>query len=347
MSFSIPKYSKSQISKAGSDLADLSVTNELRANASEILNHWRACHAYPINTFQATLRQRLKKISKNALVAQRLKRTPSIIKKLQINPNMQLARMQDIGGLRAVVDSMNQVNKIRDVYINRSFEHELIKENNYIENPKKSGYRSLHLIYKYKNSDNTIYDGLYLELQIRTKLQHIWATAVETVGTFSNQALKSNEGEKSWLNYFKLISAAFSRIEKTKSHADFIHLSDIEIYKLVKIENDKLEIKNKLRGYTLAVNLIDKNNNSGNYHIVILDFLDRRVKVESYGKKNLEKANQRYAEYELAAEIDKKTQVVLVSTTSTKALKRAYPNYFLDTNDFVRQLNFIEKLLLN
>jgi len=40
-----------------------------------------------------------------------------------------------------------------------------------------------------------------IEIQIRSKLQHIWATAVETVGFFTGQAIKSNEGEKEWNDF--------------------------------------------------------------------------------------------------------------------------------------------------
>ena len=44
----IPKYSKSEINKAGSIIADLSSTKEDRNNALVILNNWRAAHAYPL-----------------------------------------------------------------------------------------------------------------------------------------------------------------------------------------------------------------------------------------------------------------------------------------------------------
>lgn len=39
-----------------------------------VVNEWRSDHAYPINTFQATLRTKLRSIDPTALVAQRLKR---------------------------------------------------------------------------------------------------------------------------------------------------------------------------------------------------------------------------------------------------------------------------------
>jgi hypothetical protein len=44
-----------------------------------------------------TLLNRARQVDEKALVAQRLKRFPSIYKKLGDNPNMKLSQMQDIG----------------------------------------------------------------------------------------------------------------------------------------------------------------------------------------------------------------------------------------------------------
>jgi putative GTP pyrophosphokinase len=109
-----------------------------------------------------------------------MKRAPSIVSKLQRFDGMNLARMQDIGGLRAVLGSVSRVRKLEAMYRNSKFRHVLV----YIAHPKSDGYRGIHLIYRYSNSLAPAYDGLSLELQVRTRLQHAWATAVETMGTF-------------------------------------------------------------------------------------------------------------------------------------------------------------------
>ncbi|GAH08548.1 unnamed protein product, partial [marine sediment metagenome] len=125
---------------------------------------------------------------------------------------MKLTTMQDIGGLRAVLGTVYDVYMLSEEYRkNTLFGHELIDEKDYIHKPRsEDGYRSLHLIYKYKNRRNPAYDGLRIELQIRTKLQHTWATAVETMGTFLGQALKSRQGDQEWLDFFALTSSAFA-----------------------------------------------------------------------------------------------------------------------------------------
>jgi len=128
---------------------------------------------------------------------------------------MELARMQDIGGLRAIVESVTKVRELEKVYLESNFRHQLATPHkDYIQHPKSDGYRGIHLVYKYRSELAPAYDGLNLELQLRTRLQHAWATAVETMGTFLGQALKSGQGEGQWKAFFEVSSAAIALLEK-------------------------------------------------------------------------------------------------------------------------------------
>ena len=340
----IPNFTRNQISKSGDALINASLPPIAHAEALLLINHWRACHVYPMNTFQATLRKRLKKVCDSPLVAQRLKRVPSIVKKLEKNQGMQLARMQDIGGIRAVVNNINQVRKLQETYTNGSLTHDLIGVDDYIANPKASGYRSVHVIFKYKNLTETAYNGLFIELQLRTNLQHAWATAVETIGSFLNQALKSSEGSDEWLDFFKLVGAAFAIMEDSPVASEFKGCSPAKIYKLCTEQEVGLDVKRKLQSFAVAANAITSEKNGGNYHLIILDANDRTVSISSFGKKRLEEANKEYAQAEKVALENTDVQVVLVATDSVDSLRRAYPNYFLDTKQFVLALNRIKKL---
>ena len=86
----------------------------------------------------------------------------------------------------------------------------------YISAPKASGYRGVHLMYRYKSDKKkTIYNDLKIEMQIRSRYQHAWATAVETVGIFVGQALKTSMGDDRWLRFFALMGSAIAIREKT------------------------------------------------------------------------------------------------------------------------------------
>ena len=229
-----------------------------------------------MNTFQATLRQKLKSIDTEAIVAQRLKREPSILLKLQRFDGMKLARMQDIGGLRAVVSSIAKVRKLEAAYRGSAFQHELTSSKDYINNPKEDGYRGLHLIYCYKNDNAPEYNGLSLELQLRTRLQHAWATAVETMGTFLGQALKSGQGEREWRDFFKVAGAALAISEKTPAVPGFESQIAHEIFLGVERAEATLHVLEKLRGFAVATDRITQRG-KGAYHLVVLDLSKRTV----------------------------------------------------------------------
>ncbi len=343
MAIKIPnKYTKNEINKAGQILSNTATQDTKSISwAEEVLENWRGRHAYPMNTFQATLRLKLRRFNGKSIVAQRLKRSPSIINKLQRFSSMELARMQDIGGIRAVVTNINDAIKLRHMYINTRFKHVLIKENNYIDLPKSSGYRGIHLVNKYNSKSVPEYNGLQLELQIRTKLQHLWATSVETVETFSGHSLKSSKGPKELLDFLSLVSASFSLTEKQKIVPGYESFTIEEINKKISLEAEKLDIIKRLKAFGIAAENITNDNKRGSYSIIKLNLEESSVEVQNYSQNMFEKANKDYSELE--KNISQKNQVVLVSTSSIENLKKAYPNYFLDTHEFIRKLEQIIK----
>ena len=77
-----------------------------------IYSNWRAAHAYPMHSILIYLRGKTGEIDSHAVVVQRLKRAPSIIWKLERFSEMKLARIQDIGGCRAVVKDIKQFEQL-------------------------------------------------------------------------------------------------------------------------------------------------------------------------------------------------------------------------------------------
>ncbi len=334
------EYTKTEVNKAGGILSNFSgdVEWEKLDWALDVLSNWRGCHSYPVNTFQATLRSKLKFIDSTALVAQRLKRTPSVILKLRRFNRMQLSRMQDIGGLRAVVKNLRGLRALEKAYTRSNrFSHELVSTKDYVTNPKADGYRSIHIVYRYKNLKNSMYDGLQIELQMRTRLQHSWATAVETIGIMTNQALKSNQGTPEWLDFFRSVGAAFALMEKTPLIPGFEEIPEKKIRTLVEQQENKLHVLERLEGFSKAVH-ISGSNSRGKYQLIVLNSQTKEVKVTSFSENQLEEAKDSYMSEEKKAQLGVPLEVVLVSTGSIGALKKAYPNYFLDTHDFIRNV---------
>lgn len=347
MAFSqIPKESKTKINKAGKILAQDKPSLKDFAWALDLADRWRACHAYPINTFQATLRKKLSGYNHDPIAAQRLKRMPTIIDKLRRYPAMKLTTMQDIGGVRAILNSTKDVYSLRDNYLNNPrLSHELIDQKDYIKYSRsEDGYRSVHLIYRYKNKRASHYDNLRIEMQIRTKLQHIWATAVETMGTFLGQALKSRQGDQVWLDFFALISSAFAHEEGYALVPRFDHLSRDDTFVAVADAEKRLRALNMMRGLSVAAKAIYKSKGSGkswSYHLIILNSLKRTVQIKPYDRDSFEQAIADYGKVEAEAAKGQKIEPVLVSAGPIDKLRRAYPNFFLDIGDFVKHVRAI------
>jgi Region found in RelA / SpoT proteins len=347
VAFPRPSYSRGQVNKAGDILRAAWAAPEDPAGlnpdellwALEVLGNWRACHNYPVNTFQATLRSRLKGIDREATVAQRLKRLPSIIGKLMRFPHMELARMQDIGGLRAIVESVAKVRELEMLYLESKFQHQLVTPHkDYIQQPKSDGYRGIHLVYKYRNEIEPAYDGLQLELQLRTRLQHAWATAVETMGTFLGQALKSGQGEGQWRSFFAVSGAAIALLENSPPVPGYEQLSEAETFGRVAEAEEKLHVLQKLRGFSIAADRIKKSKGHGAYHLVVLDSASKSVVLTPYSTARLEEANAAYSKIEKRTQAGESIEAVLVAAGPVDALKKAYPNYFLDTHEFIGQI---------
>lgn len=332
----IPKYSKSEINKAGSIIANLSSTKKERDNALIILNNWRASHAYPLQVICSNLRLN----NPNAIVVQRLKRLNSIISKIERFPNMNLYRMQDLGGCRVIVDTIDQVYEAIDRYKNSNIRHILKREYNYIQNPKDSGYRSYHMVYQFHSDKKETYNkNMLIEIQFRTKLQHIWATAVEMMGIYTKSNLKSSQGNEDILRFFTLVSSVIAIRENMPICPNTLN----NIHELVE-EIKELNIKHRiiqiLTGINLAIDFTEKNYNNKNiYYLLILDYSSSIVRIRTFTSSQLEIATQVYGNIE--TKTDK--NVVLVSAKSFKELREAYPNYFVDISEFISMIQNIMK----
>ena len=305
--------------------------------AYEVLENWRSSHAYPIQSMLGYFRKKAFEIDPSSVVARRLKRTPSILSKLKREKGMKLDRMEDIGGCRIVVSSKKQVYETRDAIVNGRTRNILRRERDYIRTPKDSGYRGIHLVYRY-NGQKDQYSKHAIELQIRSKVQHSWATAVEVVGTFTAQGLKASQGHDSWLKFFKLASIAFEEIENKALAKNAKTKNRLELIKYI----ERLGVLHKLRAFAVSTRHLgnDKKNKS-DYFLLILEVDRSNIKVMRFPQGHIDSATKKYAELEKEFKDNTDKDVVLVSAESVHELKKAYPNYFADTTEFSKNIERI------
>lgn len=323
-------YSKKQINKAGKVITSI---NEAEVDeiirAIEVLNNWRAAHAYPLHVITNNLRRS----NKNAIVVQRLKRLDSIIGKLERFPHMSLYGMQDLGGCRVIVEDIEDVYRALNKYKNSRIRHILKREDDYIKYPKESGYRSYHMVYKFQSDKTEKYNkNMLIEIQFRTRLQHTWATAVEMMGVYTKSQLKASIGDKDVLRFFALVSSVFAIVEETPVVPNTSeNLSDI--VNEIKEINYRCNIVDRLSAMSVAIKNAKKEDSNGGYYILKLNYNKRVLNIYPFRPSQIEQATQLYNEIE---EInDNNIDAVLISANSLESVKLAYPNYFADIAVFV------------
>jgi len=267
-----------------------------------------------------------------AVVARRLKRTPSIVAKLKREPGMKLDRMEDIGGVRIIVESLEKVKGVHILIKEGRTRNILRRERDYISQPKPSGYRGIHLIYRYNGAKVSAFPFHNVELQIRTKIQHAWATTVEVVGTFTRQGLKASRGSKEWLDFFTLAGDVFAALEHgILGSADYAKRD-----RLIE-KSERLGVLSKLQAYAVTTQYVnDRSPKDAKFFIMTLNADSGKILVSRFS--NLALATKVYGEKEIELRSSDSEDVVLVSTESLRTLKLAYPNYFADTTHFREKL---------
>lgn len=341
------EYSKRAVIRAGDALKDRILwvpdKRDEILKIFQIANSWRASHAFPMHRLKAELHGRMSALHLKGLTAARLKRMPSIRSKLARLPG-NLSQIQDLGGCRAVVPTIGEARKLVES-IKKKFRHERLSEDPYMDSPRPSGYRSHHLIYGFqpRYANESAFEGRRIEIQVRTRLQHSWATAVEAVGLYAGDDLKSGVGDVHWLRLFELMAAEMAAIERCAPD-DNPRKRSVRVDEIFEL-NAKLDALQTLDTLSHAVADAEVRPRTPNYKpkycLIRYDHSKRTVSVR-YLSSPIESTDA----YGIAESADQKTglsktNAVLVEVDKISDLRKAYPNYFGDVQLFKKNLTEI------
>lgn len=339
--------SKKQVERASKVVRNMSkASDEEIRHALDVIAAWRNMHTRPLGVINMLVR-RYTTLGRwpSALVARRLKRMPSIIGKLQRYPQMSLTRMQDIAGVRVIVDSIEDVTALHTALKDRKrSRHALVlPPSNYIKNPKVDGYRSLHQVFRYDSTQYPELNGLRIELQIRTRLQHAWATAVETLGAVEKASFKTGEGDESIIRFFRLASALFSLDEGQPVLDCCASIPPKILVEEFEWLDSELQACAKLSALTVKLPIGKKIMNKHCLLLLVLKIGKENSKstlqYSAFDEWNM--AEMVYTSLEKQYWEDPQTQVLLLYTDNILELKQAYPNYYLDASLFLENINRI------
>jgi hypothetical protein len=342
------EYSGKAVIRAGKVIAgDLIWNDETEPTLREafrIANSWRNSHAYPMKSVRGQVLWFMRNQGIAGTTSARLKRMPAIRRKLRrATMSLHINQLQDLGGVRAILPSIADVRCLVESLRTRS-RHALREEDRYIDSPKGDGYRSHHMMFNFRDGRyGRIHDGRRIELQIRTRLQHSWATAVEAVGMFRGEELKGGQGNPDWLRLFALMSAEFAMAEccpEPPGVPERAQRTD-EIKALNKKLTQLLDNISYITDWT--EDLPKRSRADWTHYLLEYDHDLKQVTVSHYIATLA--AVSSYDEAELIdfrSGMERKNRV-LVEVDKVENLREAYPNYFGDVQLFKKQLRDITK----
>jgi ppGpp synthetase/RelA/SpoT-type nucleotidyltranferase len=317
--------SKGAVNRAGGALR----ANTLTPEHTQVLEWWRIAHKHVINNFQALLRARAK--DKNIEVAQRLKRRRTIVDKLHRYPRMHLAQMHDVAGCRLIFPTIEDLREFRDGVHRARFKHVLKNEKDkydYIKSPTDKGYRGIHDVYEFRGRPN---NGLLIEIQYRTQVQHAWATAVEVVTQATENEPKFGRGDPRHIRLFCLASEIVARTSEGQKSC-LPDLSDRELLP----ELDKLEADIGVIKMLVNLNAFQWVDDQANAKHVILHLAKDKEDVRVHQFDLELEASAALLELEKAHPED---DIVLVGAETAAEVTSAFRNYFKDVGDFLKLMS--------
>ena len=319
-----------------------------------VAQQWRAQHVKPSQKCFGVLLDAVSSIP-NAVCTYRLKRFSSIMNKLRRpGTHFELGALDDIGGCRVIVDSPSQVDQVVLVLKSNLDFKGRNPEKDYIREPQKSGYRSHHL-FAVVEDEGARYR---VEIQVRTRLEHYWATAVEAMSEIYGHDYKSPplpKEEESMdaerREFLTAVSALFALREGTSPVPGSEGLAANDVIRRLKSLSCLDQLMIDLRASADSVFQPDAIDDGGG-GLFLLEFSreNQNLDVERFAVSELRDALRRYDSLERDIEgftREKRNcidgggaydNVVLSYAQNPEQLSVAYPNYSANVNLFTDML---------
>lgn len=328
MQISSRQYSNGQYANLG-DRIRKDITN-ISESDYEMLQYLRTSYKEPLSIVFRYVEELAHRVDSNCVCTYRVKRIESIISKLIRFPKMCVNRAEDIAGCRCIMTSDNAVYALYNSILKKQdklpFEIKG-KVNDYISNPKDSGYKSLHLNVVLKN------DNRRIEIQLRSIEQHNWATLVEISDLLYGLKIKENGADSNPQLY--RLHQLLSRSLNSLSFKEIQEISDIVISHnyLQKIGGVFANNYVAVRKHWYSLKLRDK------HFFLISTGIDCVPDIQGFS--DFDSAEQKYFEQFMLNKANKNIVLTHLKKTNFAKISAAYSNYFLTFNNTIVRILFI------
>lgn len=323
------KLSKTKIDKAGRALASGSYKDEVDLiEMEDAFDEYRGAHLQPLSETTLELQHMLSNYGASYYIAQRLKRKPQIARKLN-RLSVRLSQLQDIGGCRIIVQNNAEVDALKRFLEDRVAQQSVFSIRRFTDYREKgrdiTGYRALHVLLER--------NGLNLELQIRSRIQHYWAESIERTSVIYGHHLKEGEGHAKVLEYFKCLSDAFYEHEAGRQPSLELRLRIDglrEVCEALILESDKHKVFDSFVNEDIIKTLTEKERNSVglNNWILVFDWNAGAFVSWDIVSRNPSDAVKSYSEYERNFPASQGYEVVLVGSSEVATVRQTHSHYF-------------------
>lgn len=292
----------------------------------DLLQAHRLSFTEPLFKIFKELTQYKSSVQRSAIIAFRLKRITTIIDKVIRKPEMQLNRMWDVAGIRIIFGDETSARKMVNVILENYEVRGKIRD--YFEDPKKIGYQAYHIYITEPIS------GKVVEVQIRTKDTHNWATLVEITDVLYNTRLKE-EGYENNVTLGRFHQLVSSKKELEPDEANFLYKTLDKYDFITKLAETFRKNSSVVKKQWQNVHHKDK------YFLIELSS-ESVPKLSSYN--DYEKAE---SDYFKAYKKDEGALIVLTSIPKAtfEQISVAYANYILSYHKFIKDVQEILKAL--
>lgn len=297
------------------------------------LHELRMVYREFLSTTYRILSEEADLIDSKAICTYRIKRVESIISKLRRYPDTSLVTMEDLAGCRCIFSSRQSIPRLVD-FIKKRFN--VTRERDYITNTPNTGYKSYHITIQ-----DTANPRLKLEIQIRSRMHHNWATLVEITDQVLGTKIKENHDNPDLMEFHKIFSKNESEIT-IKDKKSLLKIANkynyiAQIGQLFITNNQRMRsIYNEINSTTDTFFLVETDNRE----LTAFDhFNDFQEAEEAY--------ITRYAE--LSKKSNSTANLLLFHTLlpDFDAISMAYSNYFLTYNElFYRLISYRRDLVI-
>ncbi|MCB5411880.1 RelA/SpoT domain-containing protein [Pseudogemmobacter faecipullorum] len=322
--------SKTKIDKAGRYLSDSNRDyDEEMLELEGVFDEYRKKHLDPLTKLTLELQGWLQERGGDYYIAQRLKRKPQILRKLN-RFSVRLTQLQDIGGCRIIVDDNNDVNKLFDFIsgkLNDSNFAKVARVTDYREAGRDdTGYRALHIILEVS--------GKMLELQIRSKIQHYWSESIERTSVIYGFRLKEKEGDPLVIDYFKEFSNCLHEVEVSRQIPTKMELTLQEKREMAEAIINSASRKGQISGFInenviLSMSQMEKSK-AGHFNnwILVFDWTDGNFVTWEMVSRDSDAATEAYLRYESEFPEDENKEVVMIGTSNVSNIQHTHSHYF-------------------